>query len=168
MNKRQQDVLFSSAKMDWGTPVELFRCLHRMFRFTLDACADKQNHKLDHYYDEQADGLRQCWAGERVFVNPPYGRQVVSWVDKALFEYRANDVSSVMLLPSRTCTRWFHDLVLPNARVMYVKGRVRFEGAPAPAPFPSLLAVFGFHAEFMVHHDYHVVKQGDAWEVKIV
>ena len=49
-------------------------------------------------------------------------------------------VTVVMLLKSDTSTKWFHELILPNAEVRFIKGRLKFNGKPAP--FPSLLAIF--------------------------
>jgi len=37
-----------------------------------------------------------------------------------------------------------HDYVLPYAReIRFVRGRLIFEGAKHPAPFPSMIVVFG-------------------------
>ena len=56
----------------------------------------------------------------------------------------------VMLIPARTCTRWFHDYIwdasnnIPrsNVEVRFLKGRVKFVGADNAAPFPSMIVVF--------------------------
>lgn len=47
------------------------------------------------------DGILADWSG-RVFVNPPWGRTLPIWVDRAIL---AGCV--VMLVPSRTDSRWF-------------------------------------------------------------
>lgn len=39
------DVLFSSKKMDWETPIDLFTKLDSIFNFTLDVAANKFNRK---------------------------------------------------------------------------------------------------------------------------
>lgn len=50
---------------------------------------------------------------------------------------------AVFLIPARTDTKWFHDLVLPNAReIRFLKGRLKFGGATFNAPFPSMIVVF--------------------------
>ena len=43
-------VHFSTGKDDWGTPQDLFDALNKEFNFTLDPCADDNNHKCDKYY----------------------------------------------------------------------------------------------------------------------
>lgn len=48
------------------------------------------------------------------------------------------------LIPARTDTRWFHDIVLPKAReVRFIRGRLKFGDAVSAAPFPSMVVVFG-------------------------
>lgn len=78
-------LMFSSQKDYWETPQSLFDELNAEFHFTLDAAASDTNHKCDRYFTEQDDGLRQSWAGETVFCNPPYGRKETGeWTKKML------------------------------------------------------------------------------------
>ena len=44
------DVLFSSKTDNWATPPEVFKDLDNEFKFTLDPCASKENHKCDKYF----------------------------------------------------------------------------------------------------------------------
>ena len=137
------DVLLSSKKMDWATPQDFFDKLDAEFHFTLDPCADDQNHKCEKYFTEEQDGLSQDWSGERVFCNPPYGRDVPKWVKKCFDEvYSGNCICAVMLLHARTDTRWFHDYIYQRAEVRFVKGRLKFGGQTTNAPFPSMVVVF--------------------------
>jgi site-specific DNA-methyltransferase (adenine-specific) len=62
------------------------------------------------------------------FVNPPYNR-----VDKPRFIQKAFDEwkkgkTCVLLIPSATGTKQFHELMLPNAEIRFIKGRVAFKG----------------------------------------
>ena len=138
------EVLLSSKKMDWATPQDFFDKLNAEFHFTLDPCADDQNHKCEKYYTEEQDGLSQDWSGERVFCNPPYGRDVPKWVKKCVDETTTGDCElAVMLLHARTDTRWFHDYIYHKAdEVRFVKGRLKFGGQKVNAPFPSMVVVF--------------------------
>lgn len=79
--------------------------------------------------------------GYRVFCNPPYGTALEKWVKKAYAE-RNNAELIVMLIPSRTDTRWFHDYILGTAEIRFIKGRLRFGGSENSAPFPSLIAIY--------------------------
>ena len=138
------DVMFSSKTDQWETPQDLFDKLNAEFRFTLDPCADENNHKCEKYYTKEIDGLAQCWKGERVFCNPPYGREIGSWVRKCYLHSEARNGMAVMLIPARTDTKWFHEYIYgkPNVEVRFLKGRLKFVGACYNAPFPSMIVIF--------------------------
>ena len=134
--------LFSHERDDWATPKWLFERLDAEFHFTLDPCASDENATCPRFYTKAEDGLTRPWSGS-VFLNPPYGRPLGRWLEKAQESARAG-ATVVCLLPSRTDTGWFHDLVLPHAReIRFFRGRLRFQSATHSAPFPSLLVVFG-------------------------
>ena len=75
--------LFSSKTDQWETPADLFRKLNDEFHFTLDPCADDNNHKCEKYFTKEQNGLIQDWSEDVVFCNPPYGRNIGKWVRKA-------------------------------------------------------------------------------------
>lgn len=79
--------------------------------------------------------------GERVWCNPPYGRVIRQWVEKAYHEW-LNGATVVLLVPARTDTAWFHDYILPYAEVRFLRGRVHFNNSKDPAPFPSMVCIF--------------------------
>lgn len=130
---------------DWATPQSFFDELNKTYRFTLDVAASQSNHKcdewfgLDHDDELRRDGLKAQWSGN-VWCNPPYGRVIADWVAKA-YVYQG---LSVLLLPARTDTRWFHDYCYMTGRttVKFIKGRLKFGDGKAPAPFPSMLVIF--------------------------
>lgn len=125
--------------VEWATPQDLFDLLDREFHFTLDVCASEGLQKCAMYYTPEVNGLAQRWNGYTCFMNPPYGREIYYWVRKAAL----SDTVVVGLLPARTDTRWYKEWVEPYAsEVRFIKGRVRF-GEKGPAPFPSLVAVWG-------------------------
>lgn len=136
------DVMYSSKSDEWETPESLFEELDREFHFTLDPCASHSNHKCEKFFSKQDDGLTKSWQSEVVFCNPPYGRQIGKWVEKAKSE-SLKDADVVMLIPSRTDTRWFHDHVLHDAdEIRFIKGRIKFGGSNKDAPFPSMIVVY--------------------------
>jgi len=138
--KEPQSVHFSSSKDDWGTPSSLFKTLDGHFGFTLDVCATAENAKCRRFLTLADDGLSQDWRGI-CWMNPPYGRQIEHWVAKA--KASADDGAMVVcLLPSRTDTRWWHEYVMQAAKIYFIKGRLRFQGATNSAPFPSAIVVF--------------------------
>lgn len=135
-------VMYSSKRDDWGTPQSLFDALNGAFRFTLDPCANYKNHKCIRYYDKNDDGLTKSWKNERVFCNPPYGREISKWVKKCYDECTINNALVVALLPARTDTKWFHQYVLHHAEIKFIEGRLKFDGGKYPAPFPSMIVYF--------------------------
>jgi len=136
-------VHWSSKRCGWGTPVEVYWALDSHFHFTLDPCTTPDNPLgTPKFYTVEDDGLAQPWAGETVFVNPPYGRQTKAWVRKAYWEALSNGSTCVLLLAARTDTSWFHDYC-SHGLIGFLRGRLRFSGARNSAPFPSMVVVFG-------------------------
>jgi phage N-6-adenine-methyltransferase len=136
------DILFSRQRSDWATPpniLKLCKKLAHVEEFDLDPCAAKNTAKATKFYTEETDGLSQPWHGN-VFVNPPYGRAIGAWIEKAIKELNNGNAKSVtFLLPARTDTRWFA-LAFDNAEDIYfLQGRITFVGAKYPAPFPSVI-----------------------------
>lgn len=136
---RNAAVHFSSASDEWETPPALFAELNRIFRFTLDACATAENAKCPVFFSPAEDALQQEWRGV-VWMNPPYGRQIGAFMEKALAAARAG-ATVVCLVPARTDTRWWHDYARHGLRI-FLRGRLRFGAARHTAPFPSALVIF--------------------------
>ena len=119
--------LLSTGKNDWETPQDFFDELNMEFNFTLDPCADHNNHKCEKYYTEKENGLLQDWGNEIVYCNPPYSsKEQNEWVKKCYEESRHATV--VMLLPARTDTERFHSYIMPYAEIRFIKGRLKFGG----------------------------------------
>lgn len=138
--------LFTSERDDWETPRGFFDALDAEFGFTLDPCSSDANAKCARHWTRADDGLSKDWSGERVFMNPPYGREIGRWVEKA-----ATSGAEVVvgLLPARTDTAWFHDWVYGRAELRFLRGRLKFAQGGVQgqsAPFPSLLAIWRFPA----------------------
>lgn len=144
--------LMKSSKQDWGTPQALFDRWQAEFGFTVDAAANATNHKLPRWYGpggEREDATTAPWSPTEVYwCNSPYDNQ-------RAFVQRGLDVMmigglAVFLLPARTDTRLFHELIWDRGErrpyrgvtVDFLKGRLTFEGAPTSAPFPSMLVTF--------------------------
>lgn len=132
---------------EWGTPTGLWAKLHQVYGFTLDAAANETNAKCGKWYGSggiEEDALAMEWpTNERIWCNPPYSRGMQrAFVEKALDCARRGGFV-VMLLPADTSTKLFHHIWRHDlCRVSFLKGRVRFEGAPAAAKFGSMLVEF--------------------------
>ena len=133
----------SSKSDDWATPQDFYDNLNREFHFDLDPCADDRNHKCDLYFTREQDGLKQNWGGHRVFCNPPYGSKIGEWVRYSYEQAQKPNTLVVMLIPSRTDTKYFHDYIYGKAEIRFIRGRLKFGDSKTPAPFPSMVVVFG-------------------------
>ena len=142
MTDKQLGGMFSSATDEWATPQGFFDELNKEFHFTLDPAADETNHKCEKFFTKEQNGLACPWGGRTVFCNPPYGREIGKWVQKAWEEHTANGNTIVMLLPARTDTKWFHKYIYGKAEIRFVRGRLKFGGAAWNAPFPSMVVIF--------------------------
>lgn len=74
--------------------------------------------------------------------NPPYGRAITDWVEKAYREGTKDNTIVVMLIPARTDTRYFHDFIQHRSEIRFVKGRLKFGNSKQAAPFPSMVVIF--------------------------
>ena len=141
MSRNPMAVHYSAKRPDWATPPELFATWDREFGFTLDAAALPHNAKCARFFTPDDDGLAQDWGRETVWVNPPYGREIASWMRKAFLSAKYG-ATVVLLIPARTDTAWWHKYVMPHAEIRFLRGRIRFVGATAGAPFPCALVIF--------------------------
>ena len=75
--------LFTSNTDLWATPQSFFDELNNEFGFELDVCANIENAKCSKFFTKETDGLQQNWDNQCCWMNPPYGREIKSWVKKA-------------------------------------------------------------------------------------
>lgn len=134
------ELMFSSETDLWATPQHLFDKLDAVFRFDTDVCALAENAKCKRFYSPEQDGLAQDWIGN-CWMNPPYGRVIGEWVEKAYHQSKLHASTIVCLLPARVDTRWWHDYCA-KGEVYFVKGRLKFGTSQHNAPFPSAVVVF--------------------------
>lgn len=169
--------LFSSTKGDWETPQWLFNELNKEFNFAFDVCAVRENCKVwKEMFKTKEDGfieplgkqpfyLNDCFKGDwflvndqilfdhTVFMNPPYGREISKFIQKA---YDMKDkVRIVCLLPARTDTKWWsifwdreNHKPKPGCEVRLLEGRLKFGNAKNSAPFPSAIVIMNRGGDF--------------------
>ena len=140
-----------NSEVDYRTPRQLFENLQDRYGvFDINVAASQENHLCELWYSEGARNAlfeESPWTGN-VRCNPPYD-DVGPWVAKAIESINTGEASQVvMLLPARTCTRWFRMAWENCYAVEFIHGRLNFTGpnsldeGKAPAPFPSVLMVF--------------------------
>lgn len=140
------DVHFSRQTDEWETPKKFFDEVSAEFGpFDLDVCATADNTKCDRFFDKRMNGLDENWA-TRNWCNPPYSN-IKKWVLKARREQLKGN-TTVMLIPARTDTSWFHESMyrVANVEIRFLRGRLEFIGPVKSnnprAPFPSMLVIF--------------------------
>lgn len=124
------------AKTDkHGTPKWLLKQIQNEFGDYYDPCPLS-------WSPGDIDGLKSAWRPVN-YVNPPYNNSMWQyWVKKAYNEMLVGNLS-VMLLPSRTGTKAFHNIILKYAsEIRFFEGRLTFDGSDGPAVFDSILVVF--------------------------
>lgn len=135
------ELMFSSKDHTWETPIEFFEKVDKEFNFNIDVCAVSETAKCKKYYTPEVDGLTQEWKGT-CWMNPPYGREIVKWIEKA-YKESIKGATVVCLIPARTDTKYWHDYIFPYAaEIRFIKGRLKFGKSKNTAPFPSALIVF--------------------------
>lgn len=142
MDNKTTKTMFSSKSNEWATPQAFYERLNEVHKFTLDPCADSQNKKCEKFYTMEDNGLVHSWEGETVFMNPPYGRQIKNWIQKAYQEGQKPNTRVVCLLPARTDTKYWHAFCMKAETIHSVKGRLKFGDSKNAAPFPSAVVVF--------------------------
>lgn len=140
--------MFSSKTCEWETPQKLFDLLNEKWHFDLDVCATAENNKCEHFFSKEQDGLKQEWTGV-CWMNPPYGRDIRKWVQKA-YESSLKGAKVVCLLPARTDTGWWHDFCMKGS-IEFIRGRLKFGNSKSGAPFPSAIVIFQKGGE--LHYD---------------
>lgn len=136
----------------WQTPKYFFNLLDNKFHFTLDPCTDKNNWLgTNKFYTKKDDGLKQDWKGEQVFVNPPFSQVEdkkirKGWAWKCYNEGIKENTFVVLILPSRTDTKYFHDYIMKANEIWFCKGRVNFllngKKPDNGATFPLAIIIF--------------------------
>ena len=108
---------------NWSTPPHIYAQLDHEFNFDFDPCPLNKG-----VITPDKDGLLIDW-GDRNFINPPYSKELKeAFVRRALNESRKGKLC-VLLIPSSTSTKLFHDVIIPNAKeIRFVKGRIKFIG----------------------------------------
>lgn len=134
------DMLTSSISDEWYTPPEHIALAREvMGDIDLDpaSCALAQQWiQARQYFTYEDDGLALRWTG-RVWLNPPYGKQIRRWTEKAVSEYRDGFVSQLILLVRPAiASSWYQELTAvfvrcePNQRIRFINR----DGVPRKSP----------------------------------
>ncbi len=132
------------------TPPEFMAHIYEAFGpVDLDPCAHEASQVVASRYirlSDGGDGLAEPWTGNLVYVNPPYSRLLV-WLRRAHDQWRVgNSRTVVCLVPVRTDSALFQEVLSLDADIYLLKGRVPFldtTGRAQHTPFSLMLVALG-------------------------
>ena len=134
MKENTTNVVFSHKSDHWQTPKEIYNYYVNRY----------------HYVDPtpfhcEEDNSQKDFGNVNLYINPPYS-DINTWVDYALNHCKKYRKKVVLLVPSRTDTKWFQNLLTHpdyDVKFAFFKGRLKFVAdeseKPNSAPFPSVL-----------------------------
>lgn len=138
----RKDIPPSERNDRWLTPMWIVESLGE---FDLDPCGAPGHSTAKEVFllENGDDGLSDAWSG-RVWLNPPYGREMRLWIDK-LIEHG----NGIALIPVATGTKLWMDAVWPNATAIHFwRHRIKFlrrdgKDDDMVSPAASALVAFG-------------------------
>jgi hypothetical protein len=158
----KQAVHQSSETPEHYTPrVILDAAIACLGEIDLDPCSNPgaPNVEARQRFTKDDNGLSREWHG-RVYMNPPYGRQIEAWIEKLCAECECGRlIEAIALLPARTDTQWFKRL--RNYPCCFIEGRLTFIGNEDVAPFPSVVFYLG---ENLGAFYFNFSALGDIWQ----
>lgn len=130
----------SGSRTTWITPLEVVDVARSiMGGIDLDACTTEENaayHGIETFFTRKHDGLARPWPpGLRVWLNPPYGRDIADWMGKASAYCEDDGGTCIALVPPNVDTAWFR--CCHRWPLAFWRGRVRFHvspGVPGESP----------------------------------
>lgn len=143
------NILLSSESNEWYTPPKVIDLARQVLEeIDLDPASNpiaQRWIKAKRFYTSVDDGIQHRWTG-RLWLNPPYGQRSKTkgiygasvWIEKALAEYQAGNVTSAILLvrgdsEGLKTLRKQSVFCLPFTRIAFWKE----DGQPKPGPVPG-------------------------------
>ena len=126
MNDNDLHVVFSRKTDHWATPKVLYDAYQKAG--FVDPCP----------LFSKKDNLNRDYGAVDLFINPPYS-DIKNWTTFAIQHHQKYQRCIVLLVPARTDTKWFHELLDYGIYIRFIKGRLKFNDGKNSAPFPSLL-----------------------------
>lgn len=142
-------IIHSSNRNDWRTPPNFFQSLDQRFNFSFDLASDEKNKLVQKNFTVDDDALSHDWHKIKgwLWLNPPYGRGIGSWFQKAAKE-SALGAKIAVLAFSSTETEWFQSAWNNASEIWFFTKRIKFvnpessESKSLPAPKGSALYIY--------------------------
>src|SRR3990167_7584001 len=120
----------SRDKMDlgWQTPPELLYPVATYFggQIPFDVCTTKDNPvNAAEFWTPDVNALNCIWPGS-CFCNPPYGKSMRAWVEKAVEQSSSGTEIILLLSAARWEQGWWQEFISKARHVCFIRGRVSF------------------------------------------
>lgn len=144
---------YEKNRSDYLSPPELVKMALEDFNrdcFDCDVCCSKENiPAIHHYIDGKINGLKEFWYKFN-WCNPPFDT-CAKWIKKA-YEEQQIGKTTVMLIPVRTETKYWHDYILfnPDVKIKWLRKGYRFLDPETKKPmgvFKNALALVYFYGK---------------------
>lgn len=162
--EKNNTALYTSDSCEWYTPQNVIdTTIQVLGKIDLDPCSNSSiqpNIPAAKHFTKDVNGLSKNWIG-KVYMNPPYGREIKEWIEKLYQEFSDGNISeAIALVPSRTDTNWFY--ILREFPRCFIKGRLNFSQSDNSAPFPSVVFYLGKNEPKFKEHFTHL---GDVFKL---
>lgn len=144
---------YEKSRNDYLSPPELVKMALEDFNrdcFDCDVCCSHENIPALHYYKNgEINGLSEYWY-KLNWCNPPYD-ECNKWIKNA-YEEQQIGKTTVMLIPVRTETKYWHDYILfnENVKIKWLRKGYQFLDPETKKPmgvFKNALALVYFYGK---------------------
>jgi phage N-6-adenine-methyltransferase len=144
-----------SSKQDYSTPRIFLDAVERRFgKLDFDLAATKENRVVEAYLGpdraapQHRDSLAFDWntLNGNLWLNPPFDR-IAPWAAKCSGTTKAGKRRIFFLVPAAAGSNWWRDFVHEKARVLFLNGRLSFDGK-APYPKDTALCIYGETSDY--------------------
>ncbi|AGH31960.1 DNA methyltransferase [Vibrio phage PWH3a-P1] len=129
--------MFSSENQQWATRWNTFYSIEEQLGrdYNLDPCCFEDTAKCENFLTPKQDMFTiknpldyfNKEESLQIFTNPEYGRNQRKFVEKVVDWCEYDNIIADVLIPSRTDTALYHDVILPKATsIRFVRGRITF------------------------------------------
>lgn len=127
------------------TPDMILYMLMREQKIKFDYCIDLYD-TTKQSNETARDILNAPWEGNcfvvpRIVPRDPH-LKIERWLLKCIESSEKNNCTYAILIPSSTTTQWFHNLVLPKAKIMFIEGRLVLPGHSKTSPIGNAIALY--------------------------
>lgn len=120
---------FKGSRSDyWNTPKDIYKKIIELGYI---------DYNPENSYINPFDKNAKLYFNQKIFINPPFSiLNKREWII-TIKELLKNQCDILLLLPARTDTKQFHELLNLGLYVEFIKGRLKYNDSK-PAPFSSL------------------------------